>query len=147
MLRVCLCSTNRLCLRLGAANLDVIQEVEYVKQENKLPYLLHCLQKTEPPALVFCENKKDVDDIQEYLLLKGVEAGAIHGGLAQEERSEAVRLFKCANLVECVSDMLTESNGGNIEVVVFRVHFFVNLWYDEISHSGRDERTCSSEQM
>lgn len=85
---------DRLCLRLGAANLDVIQEVEYVKQENKLPYLLHCLQKTEPPALVFCENKKDVDDIQEYLLLKGVEAVAIHGGLAQEERSEAVRLFK-----------------------------------------------------
>ncbi|CDJ40979.1 DEAD/DEAH box helicase, putative [Eimeria tenella] len=80
--------------RAGAANLDVIQEVEYVKQENKLPYLLHCLQKTEPPALVFCENKKDVDDIQEYLLLKGVEAVAIHGGLAQEERSEAIRLFK-----------------------------------------------------
>ncbi|OEH74492.1 hypothetical protein cyc_03140 [Cyclospora cayetanensis] len=80
--------------RAGAANLDVIQEVEYVKQENKLPYLLHCLQKTEPPALVFCENKKDVDDIQEYLLLKGVDAVAIHGGLAQEERSEAVRLFK-----------------------------------------------------
>ncbi|KAL8425349.1 hypothetical protein Efla_001731 [Eimeria flavescens] len=80
--------------RAGAANLDVIQEVEYVKQENKLPYLLHCLQKTEPPALVFCENKKDVDDIQEYLLLKGVDAVAIHGGLAQEERSEAIRLFK-----------------------------------------------------
>ena len=74
--------------------MDVIQEVEYVKQENKLPYLLHCLQKTEPPALVFCENKKDVDDIQEYLLLKGVDAVAIHGGLAQEERSEAIRLFK-----------------------------------------------------
>lgn len=91
-------SSDLLSLRAGAANLDVIQEVEYVKQENKLPYLLHCLQKTEPPALVFCENKKDVDDIQEYLLLKGVEAVAIHGGLAQEERSEAIRLFKCVAL-------------------------------------------------
>lgn len=91
---LCFCSS-------GAANLDVIQEVEYVKQENKLPYLLHCLQKTEPPALVFCENKKDVDDIQEYLLLKGVEAVAIHGGLAQEERSEAIRLFKWVFLCFC----------------------------------------------
>ncbi|PFH31556.1 DEAD (Asp-Glu-Ala-Asp) box polypeptide 41 family protein [Besnoitia besnoiti] len=80
--------------RAGAANLDVVQEVEYVKQENKLPYLLHCLQKTAPPVLIFCENKKDVDDIQEYLLLKGVDAAAVHGGLAQEERSDAVRAFR-----------------------------------------------------
>ncbi len=66
--------------RAGAANLDVIQEVEYVKQEAKIVYLLECLQKTPPPVLIFCENKSDVDDIHEYLLLKGVEAVAIHGG-------------------------------------------------------------------
>jgi len=34
-------------------------------------YLLNCLQKTAPPVLIFCENKADVDDIHEYLLLKG----------------------------------------------------------------------------
>ena len=93
--------------RAGAANLDVIQEVEYVKQEAKIVYLLECLQKTPPPVcvpfvflfrsgfhslirdlrfffwfvqvLIFAENKNDVDDIHEYLLLKGVEAVAIHG--------------------------------------------------------------------
>ncbi|KAG0254896.1 hypothetical protein BG011_005457, partial [Mortierella polycephala] len=65
--------------RAGAANLDVIQEVEYVKQEAKIVYLLECLQKTPPPVLIFAENKNDVDDIQEYLLLKGVETVAIHG--------------------------------------------------------------------
>ncbi|KAL5833665.1 hypothetical protein ACOSQ3_017339 [Xanthoceras sorbifolium] len=53
------------------ANLDVIQEVEYVKQEAKIVYLLECLQKTSSPVLIFCENKADVDDIHEYLLLKG----------------------------------------------------------------------------
>ena len=51
--------------RAGAANLDVIQEVEYVKQEAKIVYLLECLQKTPPPVLIFCENKSDVDDIHE----------------------------------------------------------------------------------
>ena len=66
--------------RAGAANLDVFQEVEYVKQEAKIIYLLECLQKTSPPVLIFCENKSDVDDIHEYMLLKGVEAVAIHGG-------------------------------------------------------------------
>ena len=59
--------------RAGAANMDVIQEVEWVKQEQKIVRLLESLQKTAPPVLVFCENKSDVDDIHEYLLLKGVE--------------------------------------------------------------------------
>mmetsp|Transcript_5164 Transcript_5164/g.13289 ORF Transcript_5164/g.13289 Transcript_5164/m.13289 type:complete len:634 (+) Transcript_5164:70-1971(+) len=80
--------------RAGAANLDVIQEVEYVKQEAKLVYLLKCLQKTPPPVLIFCENKSDVDDVHEYLLLKGVEVVAIHGSLDQEERHEAIKSFK-----------------------------------------------------
>ncbi|CAL5350756.1 unnamed protein product [Camellia sinensis] len=80
--------------RAGAANLDVIQEVEYVKQETKIVYLLECLQKTPPPVLIFCENKADVDDIHEYLLLKGFEAVAIHGGKDQEEREYAISSFK-----------------------------------------------------
>ncbi|KAG2180444.1 hypothetical protein INT44_003448 [Umbelopsis vinacea] len=80
--------------RAGAANLDVIQEVEYVKQEAKIVYLLECLQKTPPPVLIFAENKNDVDDIHEYLLLKGVEAVAIHGSKTQEEREFAIKSFK-----------------------------------------------------
>jgi len=80
--------------RAGAANLDVIQEVEYVKQEAKVVYLLECLQKTSPPVLIFCESKTDVDDIHEYLMLKGVEAVAIHGGKDQLEREYAINSFR-----------------------------------------------------
>lgn len=80
--------------RAGAANLDVIQEVEYVKKEAKVVYLLECLQKTAPPVIIFCERKGDVDEIHEYLLVKGVEAVSIHGGKDQEERNEAIRLYK-----------------------------------------------------
>ncbi|GFH07999.1 P-loop containing nucleoside triphosphate hydrolase protein [Haematococcus lacustris] len=80
--------------RAGAANLDVIQEVEYVKEEAKLDYLLECLQKTAPPVLVFAENKKDVDAIHEFLLVKGVEAVAIHGDKEQEEREKSIDEFK-----------------------------------------------------
>lgn len=91
--------------RAGAASLNIIQEVEYVKNEAKMVYLLECLQKTAPPTIIFSDNKNEVDgtlgpldstlsltlqlvanlilwldaDIQEYLLLKGVEAVAIHG--------------------------------------------------------------------
>ncbi|KAJ3129276.1 hypothetical protein HK098_001974 [Nowakowskiella sp. JEL0407] len=88
--------------RAGAASLDVIQEVEYVKQEAKMVYLLECLQKTPPPVLIFAENKNDVDDIHEYLLIKGIDVVAIHGGKAdidgtlldQEQRNFAIKAFK-----------------------------------------------------
>jgi len=80
--------------RAGAANLDVIQEVEYVKEENKLVYLLSALQKTAPPVCIFSERQRNVDDIHEYLLLKGVQAVSIHGGKDQQERNAAIALFK-----------------------------------------------------
>nr|CAH7763661.1 unnamed protein product [Callosobruchus chinensis] len=80
--------------RAGAASMNVIQEVEYVKQEAKIVYLLECLQKTPPPVLIFAEKKQDVDAIHEYLLLKGVEAVAIHGGKDQEERSRSVEAYR-----------------------------------------------------
>jgi ATP-dependent RNA helicase DDX41 len=81
-------------VNVGRANVDVIQEVEYVKEDAKVVYLLECLSKTAPPVCIFCESKAAVDNCQEYLLLKGVEAVSIHGGKDQEERNEAIRLFK-----------------------------------------------------
>ena len=47
--------------RAGAANMDVVQEVEFVKQEAKMVYLLECLQKTPPPVIIFSDNKNEVD--------------------------------------------------------------------------------------
>lgn len=91
--------------RAGAANLDVIQEVEYVKKEAKIVYLLECLQKTAPPVVIFCQSKRDVDEIHEYLLLKGVEAVSIHGSKDQEERNEAIKLYK-----ECKKDVLVATD-------------------------------------
>eukprot|EP00484_Ammonia_sp_Unknown_P027656 CAMPEP_0197038110 /NCGR_PEP_ID=MMETSP1384-20130603/15127_1 /TAXON_ID=29189 /ORGANISM="Ammonia sp." /LENGTH=669 /DNA_ID=CAMNT_0042468503 /DNA_START=14 /DNA_END=2023 /DNA_ORIENTATION=+ len=80
--------------RAGAANLDVIQEVEYVKDEAKIVYLLECLKKTPPPVLIFCSNQCDVDDVHEYLLLKGVAAVAIHAGKDMAERKNAIKSFQ-----------------------------------------------------
>jgi len=80
--------------RAGAASMDIIQEVEYVKQEAKMVYLLQTLEKTSPPVIIFSDNKNEVDDIHEYLLLKGVEAVAIHGSKTQEERDYAIKSFK-----------------------------------------------------
>ena len=44
-------------------------------------------------VLIFAENKTDVDDIHEYLLLKGVEAVSIHGGKGMRQASPCVCLL------------------------------------------------------
>jgi len=46
--------------RAGSVNLNVIQDIEFVKDESKLLNILDTLQKTAPPVLIFCENKNDV---------------------------------------------------------------------------------------
>ena len=80
--------------RAGAAGLNITQEVEFVQPEAKVVYILECLRKTPPPVLIFAERKNDVDTIHEYLLLKGCQAVAIHGGKDMEERLRAVSEFK-----------------------------------------------------
>jgi ATP-dependent RNA helicase DDX41 len=80
--------------RAGAASINIMQEVEYVKPESRIPHLLLSLQKTPPPVLIFAEKKQDVDSIHEYLLTKGVEVVSIHGGKEQEERTWAIDKFK-----------------------------------------------------
>ncbi|CAG8624046.1 25887_t:CDS:10, partial [Racocetra persica] len=126
--------------RAGAANLDVIQEVEYVKQESKIVYLLECLQKTPPPVLIFAENKNDVDDIHEYLLVKGVEAVAIHGGKSQDEREFAIRSFK-----EYKKDVLVASDVASKGLDFPDIQHVIN--YDmpkEIENYGKIGRTGRS---
>ena len=49
-------------------------------------------------AQVFAEKTADVDNIHEYLLVKGVEAVAVHGGKDQEEREAAIDAFKVGNM-------------------------------------------------
>ena len=80
--------------RAGAASLNVTQNVEFVREEARIVKLLDCLQRTGPSVLIFCERKGNVDDIHEYLLLKGIDAVAIHGDKTQAERSEAIKAFK-----------------------------------------------------
>ncbi len=105
--------------RAGAAVASVRQDIEYVADEDRIVHLLRALQKTPPPVLVFAENQRDVDDIHEFFLLRNVEAVSIHGGKSQQERSEAVRLFKVRKAIEFVCFLSSQQNQeGKKDVLV-----------------------------
>ncbi|WVQ72071.1 hypothetical protein IAR50_001615 [Cryptococcus sp. DSM 104548] len=130
--------------RAGAANMDVVQEVEYVKQEAKMVYLLECLQKTPPPVIIFSDNKNEVDDIQEYLLLKGVEAVAIHGSKTQDEREYAIRSFKTgAKDVMVASGVASKGLDFNEiqHVIVYTMPKEIEDYVHEIGRTGRSGKT------
>jgi ATP-dependent RNA helicase DDX41 len=80
--------------RAGAASLNVTQEIEYVRTEDKLTKILAALQKTPPKVLIFAEKKSDVDNIYEYLMLKGVDVTSLHGGKDQKDRHTGVDAFR-----------------------------------------------------
>ncbi|KAI9205856.1 P-loop containing nucleoside triphosphate hydrolase protein [Polychytrium aggregatum] len=130
--------------RAGAASLDVIQEVEYVKEEAKMVYLLECLQKRPPPVLIFAENKNDVDNIHEYLLLKGIDCVAIHGGKDQSEREFAVRAFK-----EGKADVLVASDVASKGLDFNEIQHVINYdmpkeiedYVHRIGRTGRSGKT------
>ncbi|KAI0318059.1 P-loop containing nucleoside triphosphate hydrolase protein [Amylostereum chailletii] len=130
--------------RAGAANLDVLQVVEYVKQEAKMVYLLECLQKTAPPAIIFSDNKNEVDDIQEYLLLKGVEAVAIHGSKTQDERQYAIKSFKSgAKDVMVASGVASKGLDFNDiqHVIIFSMPKEIEDYVHQIGRTGRSGKT------
>ncbi|VDM47186.1 unnamed protein product [Toxocara canis] len=76
--------------RAGAASLNVLQEIEYVRADEKLTRILDCLQKTAPRQ----DSKSDVDNIYEYLLVKGVDVASLHGGKDQKDRHTGVDAFR-----------------------------------------------------
>ena len=48
--------------RAGAANLNVRQDVEYVRGEQKILSLLESLQKTAPPVRPFSKSSRNTAD-------------------------------------------------------------------------------------
>ncbi|KAH8833496.1 P-loop containing nucleoside triphosphate hydrolase protein [Flagelloscypha sp. PMI_526] len=130
--------------RAGAANLDVLQQVEFVKQEAKMVYLLECLQKTAPPVIIFSENKNEVDDIQEYLLIKGVEAVAIHGSKSQEERQYAIKSFKSGQKDVMVASGVASKglDFNDIQhVIIFSMPKEIEDYVHQIGRTGRSGKT------
>eukprot|EP01126_Amoeba_proteus_P050309 TRINITY_DN5932_c0_g2_i7.p1 TRINITY_DN5932_c0_g2~~TRINITY_DN5932_c0_g2_i7.p1 ORF type:complete len:432 (-),score=97.73 TRINITY_DN5932_c0_g2_i7:237-1532(-) len=130
--------------RAGAANLDVLQEIEYVPVEAKLIYLAECLLKTPPPVMIFCESKRDVDDIHEYLLRRSVHATSIHGSKDQEERKQAIEDFRAGRKdVLIATDVASKGlDFPNIQHVInFDMPKDIETYVHRIGRTGRSKRT------
>ena len=81
--------------RVGSASKDVTQRIDEVHPNDKYDYLLDHLNKSEGGlVLVFVEKKRSADIIERKLSADNFPAVSIHGDKSQQERENALHLFK-----------------------------------------------------
>ena len=81
--------------RVGAANKDVTQRVEWVEQNEKVDFTVDFLTRVpEGLVLIFVETKRGADYLEDILTRNNFPASSIHGDKSQKEREDALRMFK-----------------------------------------------------
>nr|WP_237468890.1 DEAD/DEAH box helicase [Gluconobacter sphaericus] len=91
-------------------------------------------------AIVFCNRKRDVDMIQQYLTKHGIEAGHLHGDLAQSLRFSTLERFRSGDLKFLVcSDVAARGIdiGGLSHVFNYDLPFNAEDYVHRIGRTGR----------
>ncbi len=122
----------------------VRQTAYVVRRVDKLPALCRILDVEDPAsALVFARTRGEVDDLAEALSSRGHDAGALHGGLAQEARDRIMGRFRDGSLDVLVATDVA-ARGLDIEHVSHVVNFDVpsdpDAYVHRIGRTGRAGR-------
>ncbi|HEX6869293.1 MAG TPA: DEAD/DEAH box helicase, partial [Candidatus Limnocylindrales bacterium] len=126
----------------GAAR--VRQTAYVVRRQDKLAALCRILDVEDPAsALVFARTRGEVDDLAEALSSRGHDAGALHGGLAQEARDRIMGRFRDRTLDVLVATDVA-ARGLDIDHVSHVVNYDVpsdpDAYVHRIGRTGRAGR-------
>jgi ATP-dependent RNA helicase DeaD len=122
-----------------------VRQVAYVvRRADKLAALCRLLDLEAPDAaLVFARTRGEVDDLAEALSGRGHDAGALHGGLSQEQRDRMMGRFRDGHLDVLVATDVA-ARGLDIEHVSHVVNFDVpsspDTYVHRIGRTGRAGR-------
>jgi superfamily II DNA/RNA helicase len=120
---------------------SVDQQIYFVHPKQKLSLFEELFDADKyKTAIVFCATKRGTDEVERMLKKRGVNAVSMHGDRDQDERNEALRLFKNkSHPVMVATDVL--SRGIDIDDVSLIVNFDVpNNPEDYIHRIGRTGR-------
>lgn len=117
-------------------------KLHVLKPEDKNQTLYNLIQKfSEQRGIVYCSTRKQVEQVQQFLLENGVDAVGYHGGMEDEIRYKAQEDFVFDRVQVMVA---TNAFGMGIDKpdVRFVIHYNMPLdlesYYQEAGRGGRD---------
>eukprot|EP00357_Protocruzia_adherens_P017219 CAMPEP_0115033094 /NCGR_PEP_ID=MMETSP0216-20121206/39612_1 /TAXON_ID=223996 /ORGANISM="Protocruzia adherens, Strain Boccale" /LENGTH=740 /DNA_ID=CAMNT_0002411245 /DNA_START=34 /DNA_END=2256 /DNA_ORIENTATION=+ len=124
----------------GAGKKDIEQRVVFANEKEKKSRLQQIMRESEPPIMVFVNEKKRAEDVARLVEGVGYRATILHGGKSQDAREAALNDFK-----KGLSDVLVSTNvagrGIDVEGVTHVVNFDCPKKIDEYTHRiGRTGR-------
>ena len=135
----------RITVRADTVSADgsaLVRQIAYVvRRSDKLAALCRILDVEDPTsALVFARTRGEVDNLAEALSARGHDAGALHGGLAQEGRDRMMGRFRDGSLDVLVATDVA-ARGLDIEHVSHVINYDVPSDPDQYVHRiGRTGR-------
>lgn len=110
------------------------------ERNEKFALLVHLLKLEKGIVMVFCNSRKNVDNVTMGLQQQGLSAIAIHGGLIQEERTRALQSFSVNQSVILVCTDLA-ARGLDISNISQVYNYDIPLLITEYLHRiGRTAR-------
>merc|ERR1719454_373126 len=124
----------------GQGKKDIEQRLEFISEAKKKKRLEELLQGSEPPIIVFVNQKKAVDVLAKSLDNSGYKVVAIHGGKTQEQREWAMQSFKEGRFDVLVATDVA-GRGLDIEGVQQVINFDMPKTIEDYTHRiGRTGR-------
>ncbi|MCJ1429124.1 hypothetical protein MMC29_007037 [Sticta canariensis] len=81
--------------RAGSSHVNVTQKLVFAEESRKRDCLYDLLLSMPPSrTIIFVNNKKAADFLDDYLFNKGMPSTSIHSDRTQREREDAIRAFK-----------------------------------------------------
>ncbi|KAA6408095.1 MAG: DEAD DEAH box RNA helicase [Lasallia pustulata] len=109
--------------RTGSTHANVNQNVVFVEEAKKRDALSDLLLAMPPSrTIVFVNNKRQADFIDDYLYNKGLPSTSIHSDRTQREREDALRAFKNGNAPILVATGVS-ARGLDIKNVMHVINF------------------------
>lgn len=120
---------------------NIEHNLYYVDYEKKLEALNDILICEKPEtSVIFAKTKENVDNVFEFLKLKGYSANKIHGGMLQKERLNTMEGFRRGDFRLLVATDLA-SRGIDIEGITHVINFDLPVekeaYVHRIGRSGR----------
>jgi ATP-dependent RNA helicase DDX3X len=126
--------------RVGSSSGLITQRVEFCEESNKRDFIMRFLPKCQGLTLIFVERKKSADALECWLTNEGVNATSIHGDRTQEEREQALAMFRCGRCPVLVATDVA-ARGLDIPNVMDVINYDMPASIDDYVHRiGRTGR-------